>query len=39
VLSEHGADGFAAAFLEASGLEWAAALLADFPNPAPEKTS
>ena len=39
VLAEHGADRFAAAFLEASGLEWAAALLNDFPNPAPEKTS
>ena len=39
VLGEHGADGFAAAFLEASGLDWAAALLSDFPNPAPEKTS
>lgn len=39
VLSEYGADRFAAAFLEANGLDWAAALLADFPNPAPEKTS
>ncbi len=38
-LSEHGADRFAAAFLEASGLEWAAALLNDFPNPTQEETS
>jgi type IV secretion system protein VirB4 len=39
VLSEHGADGFAAAFLEASGIEWAGALLDDFPNPTQEETS
>jgi type IV secretion system protein VirB4 len=39
VLAEHGSDRFAAAFLGASGLDWAAALLSDFPNPAPEKTS
>jgi len=39
VLAEHGSDHFAAAFLGASGLDWAAALLSDFPNPAPEKTS
>jgi type IV secretion/conjugal transfer VirB4 family ATPase len=39
VLAEHGSDRFAAAFLEANGLDWAAALLSDFPNPAPEKTS
>ena len=31
VLGEHGTDQFAPAFLEASGLDWAAALLADFP--------
>ncbi len=39
VLAEHGHDGFSAGFLNAAGLDWAAALLADFPNPAPEKTS
>jgi type IV secretory pathway VirB4 component len=39
VLTEHGSDHFIAAFLEASGLDWAAALLGDFPNPAQEKTS
>jgi type IV secretion system protein VirB4 len=33
VLAEHGRDGFAAGFLDAAGLDWAAALLADFPNP------
>jgi type IV secretion system protein VirB4 len=32
VLSEYGTGGFAAGFFEASGLEWAAALLADFPD-------
>ena len=39
VLTEYGADGFATAFLEASAIEWAAALLADFPSPAQENTS
>ena len=39
VLTEHGVDGFAAAFLEASGLDWAVALLGDFPSSAQEKTS
>ncbi|MEW5704377.1 MAG: conjugal transfer protein TrbE [Pseudomonadota bacterium] len=33
VLAEHGRDGFAAGFLDAVGLDWAAALLANFPNP------
>ncbi len=36
VLAEHGHDGFAAGFLAAAGLDWAAALLADFPNRNPE---
>jgi len=39
VLTEHGADRFAAGFLGASGLEWAAALLNEFPNPAQEQTT
>ena len=33
ILAEHGAEGFAAAFLAARGLDWAADLLADFPPP------
>ncbi len=33
LLAEHGAAGFAARFLADAGLDWAAALLADFPNP------
>ncbi len=33
VLAEHGSDRFAAAFLEANGLDWAAALLERFPQP------
>jgi len=33
LLGEHGPDEFAAAFLRARGLAWAAALLPDFPNP------
>ena len=33
VLAEHGAEGFAAAFLAARGLDWAADLLAEFPPP------
>jgi type IV secretion system protein VirB4 len=39
VLTEHGAARFAAAFLEASGLDWAAALLDDFPNHPQEKAT
>lgn len=39
VLTEHGAARFAAAFLEASGLDWAGALLDDFPNHPQEKAS
>ncbi len=38
-LTEQGAVNFAAAFFKASGLEWAAALLDEFPNPAQEKTT
>ena len=33
VLAEHGAAAFAARWLEAGGLDWAAAALADFPLP------
>jgi type IV secretion system protein VirB4 len=36
LLAEHGAADFAARFLADAGLDWAAALLADFPNPAEE---
>jgi type IV secretion system protein VirB4 len=37
ILAEHGADDFAANFLRDAGLDWAAPLLTDFPNPqAPE---
>ena len=32
LLAEHGPYGFAAAFLEARGLGWAADLLRDFPG-------
>jgi type IV secretion system protein TrbE len=32
ILSEYGSEQFAHRFLEAGGLEWAAALLADFPD-------
>ncbi|WP_414903352.1 conjugal transfer protein TrbE [Sphingomonas flavalba] len=32
ILAEHGARDFAARFLTDAGLDWAAALLADFPN-------
>ncbi len=32
ILDEHGRAGFAARFLEAAGIDWGAALLADFPN-------
>jgi type IV secretion system protein TrbE len=33
ILAEHGASGFAARFLASADLDWAADLLADFPNP------
>ncbi len=33
ILAEHGHGQFAAHFLRAAGLDWAADLLADFPNP------
>jgi len=33
LLAEHGAEDFAARFLEGAGLDWAANLLADFPIP------
>jgi type IV secretion system protein VirB4 len=33
LLADHGAEGFAARFLDAAGLDWAARLLADFPAP------
>ena len=33
LLAEHGPAGFAARFLEEAGLDWAAALLARFPDP------
>ncbi len=33
VLSEHGAAGFAGHFLSACGLDWAASLLREFPDP------
>jgi type IV secretion system protein VirB4 len=33
ILTEHGVDHFAARFLGSADLEWAADLLADFPNP------
>ena len=35
ILAEHGQRDFAANYLRASGLEWAADLLADFPKPQP----
>jgi len=35
ILAEHGRDRFAARFLESAGLDWAAALLPDFPSPTP----
>ena len=35
LLAEQGAAGFAARFLESADLGWAAALLADFPDPQP----
>lgn len=39
VLAEHGAAGFAAGFLDARGLDWAARLLTDFPAPEQETSS
>ena len=36
LLAEHGPDNFARRWLEARGLDWAAAALADFPTPGPE---
>ena len=36
LLAEHGPDNFARRWLEARGLDWAAAALDDFPTPAPE---
>ncbi len=35
ILAEHGHGQFAAHFLRAAGLDWAASLLADFPSPLP----
>ncbi|MBW8754665.1 MAG: conjugal transfer protein TrbE [Sphingomonadales bacterium] len=37
LLAEHGPASFAASFLRDAGLDWAAALLADFPHPSPEE--
>jgi type IV secretion system protein VirB4 len=39
VLAEGGADGFAARFLDARGLDWAAALLSNFPTLEQETSS
>ncbi|MER9473718.1 conjugal transfer protein TrbE [Mesorhizobium sp. M0520] len=39
VLSEHGQDSFAARFLSARGLDWAAELLQQFPKPDKEQSS
>ena len=36
LLAEHGPDNFARRWLEARGLDWAAAALVDFPTPGPE---
>ena len=36
LLAEHGPDNFARRWLEARGLDWAAAAIADFPTPGPE---
>lgn len=38
LLEHHGPDGFAAAMLRARGLDWAADLLADFPDGEPAGT-
>jgi type IV secretion system protein VirB4 len=37
ILAEHGAQEFAARFLGDSGLDWAAPLLGQFPNPSPKE--
>ena len=37
ILAEHGREEFAARFLADGGLDWAAALLAQFPNPSPKE--
>jgi type IV secretion system protein TrbE len=39
VLAEGGEEGFATGFLKARGLDWAAGLLSDFPNPEQETLS
>jgi len=39
LLAAHGPDDFAARFLADVGLDWAAALLADFPPPASGRTA
>ena len=39
VLAEGGEEGFAAGLLDARGLDWAAGLLSDFPNPEQETLS
>ncbi|WP_230481854.1 conjugal transfer protein TrbE [Sphingomonas sp. Leaf21] len=39
VLAEHGRDGFASAFLRDAGLDWAADLMADAPQPEPSGAS
>ncbi|MDZ5698653.1 conjugal transfer protein TrbE [Chelativorans sp. M5D2P16] len=39
ILSEHGRDGFASRFLSARGLDWAAELLGQFPQPDKEQSS
>lgn len=39
VLSEHGQDSFASRFLSARGLDWAAELLQQFPQPDKEQSS
>jgi type IV secretion system protein TrbE len=38
ILAEDGGADFARRFLEARGLDWAAAALADFPTPSPKET-
>ncbi|QAY78176.1 conjugal transfer protein TrbE [Sphingosinicella sp. BN140058] len=37
LLAEHGPEAFAARFLESAGLDWAADLLADFPDDQPKE--
>lgn len=39
IVSEHGREGFAAQFLSAHGLDWAAELLGQFPQPRKEQSS